>query len=256
MLCNVKLVALHLVVNGVLLVSASFWLLIPEAHIWQLLFAALTALLIIAMLLWLHSGTFVYALAPAKEFFQLSFAIKIWRMFWLLLGTFLLLWSMNTVGSWMDSRWQIAGYLYSKSPVWLRPTAGSDSYTTVLEYLLLVLYWYVIPSVVFAITAARICGANFLRGLRILKHWQYWLGMAITALVGVWATKLILEWMPGKTLTQQTVSMIIRLAIVYLIATAAWLLTAGVIGYFVKLNLPATGIIMPNNSNMIGQTGS
>ena len=177
-------------------------------------------------------------------------------MVWLLIGAFLLLWCMNTVGGWLDSKWQTAGYLYSKSPTWLRPTAGSDSYTTALEYFLLILYWYVLPSVILAVTAARICGANFLRGLQILKHWQYWLGMAVTAILGVWVTKLILEWMPGKTLTQQTVSMIIRFALIYLIATAAWLLTTGVVGYFVRLKLPAMGIIMPNNSNMVRQSSS
>jgi hypothetical protein len=38
--------------------------------------------------------------------------------------------------------------------------------------------------------------------------------------------------MPGATLTQQTVGMVIRFAFAYLIATAAWLLTTGVVGYF------------------------
>jgi len=66
MLRNIKLVALHLVVNAVLLVSASFWLLIPEAHIWQLLFAALSALLIAVMFLWLHGGTFMHLLREKK----------------------------------------------------------------------------------------------------------------------------------------------------------------------------------------------
>jgi uncharacterized membrane protein AbrB (regulator of aidB expression) len=58
--------------------------------------------------------------------------------------------------------------------------------------------------------------------------------MAITAFLGVWMTQLIIGWIPGTTLTQQTVSLVIRLAIAYLIATAAWLLTVGVLGYFVR----------------------
>ena len=234
MLRNVKLVALHLIVNAALLVSASFWLLIPEAHVWQLLFTGLSALLILFVFLWVHSGTFVYAVMPVTENFRPAFAIKICRLFWSLLGAFLLVWCMNTVDGWMDSKWQTAGYLYSKAPTWLRPTAGSDSYTTVLEYFLLILYWYAIPCVLLAITGARIYGADFLRGLRILKHWQYWLGMAVTIFICVWVSKLIVGWMPGTTLTQQTVSITIRFAIVYLIATAAWLVTAGIVGYFVN----------------------
>lgn len=237
MLRNLKLVALHLVVNAVILVSTSFWLLIPEAHIWQLLFTALSALLIVAVSLWLHSGTLTYAVNPVKENFAASFTIKLWRMFWLLLGVFLLLWCMNTVSGWMESKWQIAGYLYSKAPTWLRPTAGADSYTKALGYIFLFLYWYVIPCVLLAIIAARVYGTNFLHGLRILKYWQYWVGMAVTVFLGVWVTTLIMGWMPGKTLTQQTIGMGIRLGLVYLIATAAWLMTAGVLGYFVKTEI-------------------
>ena len=235
MLRNLKLVALHVVANAVILVSASFWLLIPEARIWQLLFATLSALLILVVFLWLHSGTLAYAVNPTKENFRGSFVIKIWRMVWLFLGLFVLLWCMNTVGGWMESTWQTAGYIYSKAPAWLRPTTGSQSYVTALEYSLLILYWYVIPCVVLPITAARICGASFIRGLKILKHWQYWLGMAATAVLGIWITKLIVGWIPGTTLTQQTISMAIRLGVVYLIATVAWLLTASVLGYFVRV---------------------
>jgi len=235
---NVKLVALHLVVNAVLLASASFWLLIPEAHVWQLFFAGLSALLMLFVFLWLHSGTLAYAVSPVKENFRPSFVIKIWRLFWLLLGIFILFWCMNRVGGWIGSQWQIAGYLYSKAPTWMRPTAGSSSYTTALGYFFLTLYWYVLPSLLLPIITARIAGAGFLRGLRVLWHWQYWLGIAATVLLGVWLTKLIVGWMPGSTLTQQTIGMVIRFTFAYLIATAAWLLTAGVLGYFLASEPP------------------
>src|SRR5262249_7644966 len=38
----------------------------------------------------------------------------------------------------------------------------------------------------------------------------------------------------GKTLTLQTVSLVIRFTLSYVIATAAWLLTTGVVGYFLS----------------------
>ena len=234
MLRNLKLVALHLVVNAALLTCASFWLLIPEARVWQLFFAGLSALLIVFVFLWIHSGTLAYAVNPVKENVRPAFAIKIWRMFWLLLGIFILFWCMNKVGGWMESQGQTAGYLYSKAPAWLRPTAGSLSYTTALGYFFLILYWYVLPSLLLPIIAARIAGASFLRGLLILRHWQYWLGMAATVFLGVWLTKLIVGWTPGTTLTQQTIGMVVRFTFTYLIAIAAWLLAAGVVAYFVK----------------------
>lgn len=230
---NPRILALHLVVNAALLVSASFWLLIPEEHVWQLLCAAVSALLVIFVFLWLHSGTLAYAADPAPANFRNAFSIKISRMVWLLIGVFILFWCMRTLDGWMDSKWQVAGYLYSKAPSWLRPTGGDSGYATALGFIFSVVYWYVVPCVFLPLIASRVAGGTALRGLHTLARWQYWLGMAIAALLGVWLTNEILGWTPGKTLRQQTVSLVVRLIVTYLIATAAWLATAGLLGYFV-----------------------
>lgn len=244
MLRNPRLLALHLVVNAALLVSASFWLLIPEEHVWQLLCAALSALLMIFVFLWLHSGTLAYAADPAPPNFRSAFSIKLGRPLWLLIGFFILFWCMRTVDGWSDDGinnlglrsglvWRIAGYLYSKAPSFLRPIGGDSGYATALAFMFAIIYWYVLPCVFLPLIAARVVGGSALRGLRTLARWQYWLAMAFTALLGVWLTNQILGWTPGKTLSQQTVSLIIRMIVAYLIATVAWLATTGLLGYFV-----------------------
>jgi hypothetical protein len=238
MLRNPRLVALQLFVNAILLVSASFWLLIPEEHVWQLLFAGFSALLILFVFLWLHCGTLVYASNPDPVEFRDAFSIKIdsikiGRMVWLLIGLFILFCCMRMIAGLTDSQWQIAGYLYSKAPSWLRPTGGASGYVTALGYIFSLSLWYVLPCVFLPVIAARVIGASVLRGLRTLTRWQYWFGMAITALLGVWLTSQVMEWTPGKTLSQQTVSLVIRLIVAYLFATAAWLATAGLLGSFV-----------------------
>ena len=230
---NPRLVALHLFVNAILLASASFWLLIPEEHVWQLLFAGFSALLILLIFLWLHSGTLVYAADPNPAKFRDAFSIKLGRMMWLLIGLSVLFCCMRTIAGWNDSRWQIAGYLYSKAPSWLRPIHGATGYVTALGYIFSASFWYILPCVFLPVIAARIVGAPVRRGLRTLAQWQYWFGMAITTLLGVWLTIQILGWTPGKTLSQQTVSLVIRLIVAYLIATAAWLAMAGLLGSFV-----------------------
>jgi hypothetical protein len=234
MLRSLRLVGLHLVLNALLLVSASFWLLIPEEHVWQLIFAALSALLIVLIFLWLHSGTLVYGANPAPAEFRAAFRVRLSRMFWLLIGCIVLLWCMPIVNGWMDHRWQIAGYLYSKAPFSLRPTGGENGYVNTIEYAFSIFLWYLLPSVLLPIIAARVVGTGVRDGLRALTRWQYWLAMAITSSVGVWLTNLILGWTPGKTLSQQTTSLVLRLALVYALATAAWLITAGLLGYFVS----------------------
>ena len=232
MLRNPRLIALHLVGNAVLLTAATMWLLIPEAYVWQLFFAALSAVLMILMFLWIHSGTLAYAAEPAPEKFRESFTPKIARFAWLAIGFFILFWCMHTIDGWTETTWQTSGYLYSKAPSFLRPTAGPTVYANYLDYVFSILEWYVIPCVFLPLIAARVIGASSLAGLRTLARWKYWLAMAVTALAGVWVPRLIANWTPGTTLNQQTVSLVLRLGTAYVLATAAWLMTAGVLGFF------------------------
>ena len=233
MLRNPRLVLLHIVGNAVVLVAASFWLLIPEEHVWQLLGAGISALVIVFVFLWIHSGTLAYAAEPVPENLRTALTPRIGRLFWLLFGLFILCWCMSIVDGWSESNWQISGYLYSKAPTWLRPTGGDSAWYRILDYLFSVVYWYVLPCLFLPAIAAKIAGGGALRGLRTLGRWQYWLSMAVTTLLGVRVTTLILGWTPGRTLSVQTVSLGVRLALAYAIATAAWLMTAGLLGYFV-----------------------
>lgn len=230
---NLRLVALHLVGNAVLMVCVALWLLIPEAHVWQLLFAAVSALLLVIVFLWIHAGTMVYAIAPASENFRSAFSIKIARLAWLLIGSFVLIACVYKVSDWAESRWQVAGYLYSKAPSLLRPTAGSSEYASALEGVLTVIVWYLLPCILFPFIVSSVTGGSSLRGLRALRCWQYWVGMAIAILVGVGVSGSLIEWKPGGTLTQQTVSLVIRILLAYLVATFAWLMTIGLVGHFV-----------------------
>ena len=233
MLRNPRLVALHVSLNAILLASASFWLLIPEEHVWQVLFAGFSALLILFIFLWLQCGTLVYAADPDPAKFREAFSIRIVRMVWLLIGFFILFCCMRMIAGWTDSQWQIAGYLYSKAPSWLRPTHGASGYVTALGYIFSLGFWYILPAALLPVIAARVIGASARRGLRTLARWQYWFGMAIPTVLGVWLTIQIMGWTPGKSLRQQTVSLVIRMIVAYLIATAAWLATAGLLGSFV-----------------------
>jgi hypothetical protein len=233
MLRNPRLVALHLVGNAVLVAAASMWLLIPEAHVWQLVAAALSAVLMILMFLWIHSGTFAYGAEPTREKFRDAFLPRIGRLVWLAIGFFILFWCMRIVDGWTDSTLQISGYLYSKAPSFLRPTSGPVSYGNALAYVFFILEWYVVPCIFLPVIAARVIGVSSLAGLRTLGRWKYWLSMAVTVVVGIWVTRLTVNWTPGMTLNEQTVSLVLRLGAAYVLATAAWLFTAGMLGFFV-----------------------
>ena len=250
MLRNPRLILLHIVGNAVVLVAASFWLLIPEEHVWQLLGAGISSLSIVFVFLWIHSGTLAYAAEPVRENLRTTLTPRIGRLLWLLLGVLVLFWCMSIVDGWSDSNWQISGYLYSKSPSWLRPTGGDSAWYRPLDYLFSIIYWYVLPCLFLPAIAAKVAGSGALRGLGTLCRWQYWLAMAVTTVLGVWVTRLILGWTPGHTLGAETVSLGLRLALAYVIATVAWLMTAGLLGYFVgSRNHGAT-------AKLVGQAGA
>ena len=234
MLRNPRLIAVHLAGNAALAAATAFWLLIPEAHIWQLLFAGISALAIVFIFLWIHAGTLAYGAEPAREKFADAFRPQISRLVWMAVGVFILFLCMRTVDGWKDSTWQISGYVYSKAPSFLRPTSGPTSYANYLAYAFLILQWYVLPCIFLPVIAARVIGAGALAGLRTLARWQYWVATAVTALVGICLTRVIVDWVPGMTLGEQTLSLVLRLGIAYVLATAGWLITAGALGFFVR----------------------
>ena len=55
-----KLWLLNFVGNAAALAAWYFWLLVPDAHGWQVAFALLAAICIIALVVWLRAGTFAY----------------------------------------------------------------------------------------------------------------------------------------------------------------------------------------------------
>lgn len=233
---SLRLIAMHLVLNVALIAAATYWLLIPEAHVWQLLLSALSALLILSAFLWLHSGTLVYAV---NRDFHAAFSIKLTRWLSLLLGLIIMVWLMHRIDIIASSRWQIGGYLYSKAPGWLRPVHGSTGYVRAIGWLLSVVYWYFLPGIVLPVTAARVVGAELKTAQRAIFSWRYWVALAVTVFLGVWTVSAVLQWTPGTTLHEQTMGLVMRLTVAYVLSTVAWLLTAGLLGHFVSAEKPS-----------------
>lgn len=230
---NWRLTALHLVGNAALLTCAALWLLVPEARLWQLAVAALSAVVLLFLFLWLHAGTLAYASDPGPGKLLAAFRGGLRGMGWLLVGLAALFTCMWVVAGWSDSLWQTSGYLYSKAPSALRPLGGNTGYRRFGEYLLTILFWYILPGLLLPVIAAKVTGATFRQGLRTLLRWRYWLVLAFIVLVGVWLPELLLQWKLGAGLSGETASLAARFVTAYAIATAAWLSAAGILSYFV-----------------------
>lgn len=241
MLRSGRLVILHLVGNAVLLTAAALWLLIGEAHIYQLVFAVVAALAIIFGALWLHTSTLEFSAAPQPANFRAAFRPSPLRMLWMLLGCAILFSLMWYASGWQDHEWQVGGYLYAKAPHFLRPTRGEVVYNQWLHRIFVTIQWYVLPALLLPLLAARVIGARVRTGFKVLIRWKYWLVLALLVALGVWLPQVVMEWTPGKKLSAESASLAVRLAVAYAIAVAAWLCTAGLLGYFIRMNDAGVG---------------
>ena len=241
-LADWRLVVLHLGGNALLLFAAALWLLIPEAHAWQLVLSALSGLAILFAFAWLHCGTLANGLAPAKETFGQDFRagirhIPAFALFAAVLGGL-----MNYANNFADQSWQISGYFFTRLPHSLQTSIGESRFHEWVDIKFAVLIWFVLPTLFLPfLSAASSCGFSrrgLMAALRTYARGKYWLAMAVAALVGVWLPYLLANWTPSHGLRQEAVSMVLRLTAAYVLAVLVWLMVSGVVGGLLRAGLP------------------
>ncbi len=229
-----RLWAVQLAGNTVLPVSAAMWLMIPEAQAWQLVASVVAMLWWLFLFFWLQSSTLIFAADPLGDNFTTAFRPRLQSMLWLLLGFALMLWLFMVLTGWSESNLQLTGYLYSKAPAWLRPTGGSLVYSNILGHVLLDIAVFFLPGILLPLIAAKVLYAEPQRALRILVNWKYWLTLFVIAHIGLWLPAVVLEWRFGNTARMQAISLGVRLFLALICGTAAWMMTAGLLGYLLR----------------------
>lgn len=237
-----KLVTLHLAGNALLLFAGTLWLLIPEAHAWQLVFTGLSAFALLFAFAWLHCGTLAHGLLPAHETIRKDFRASVRHIpaFAVLISALLLL--MNRVSNCSDDSWRISGYFFTRLPHSLQSSIGEIRFHDWVEIKFAVLTWFLLPALFLPfLSAASSCGVSrrgFGAALRTYGRWKYWLATAAAALIGIWLPYLLAQWTPSHGLRQETVSLVLRLFTAYLLAVLVWLMTSALVGSFLHAALP------------------
>src|SRR5262249_17260693 len=129
---------------------------------------------------------------------------------------------------------QFTGYLYSKAPAWLRPNSGSVAYSEWLGHALEDIAFFFLPAIMLPFIDRKVLGAEWKRAVRMLISWRYWLAFLVIAHLGLKLPSVLIDWKPGATLRGQEVSLALRLAAALLCATVAWIMTAGLLGHFLR----------------------
>ena len=247
-----RLWLLNFVANAAALAAWYFWLLIPDAHGWQVAGSVLLAICIIVLVVWLRAGTFAYfRLADFRD------NGSVWRAFRhslrhivaLALWAAVLaavLWFLFWLGRYPP---QFGVWLWQKLPESLR--FASPRQLTQYSYCLLwlltlgaVAKWLPIASTI----AVSGFGKQALRSWRVLIRPMYWLWFCVLIFVGAYVPYKLVWWIPDLSdLRKQAWSMGLRFFAAYVIVITAGIALVLMVG--VRTEREAVNSIAASKSN-------
>lgn len=240
---NRRLWLIQFLANPILFALFAAWLLIPEARTWQLVLSVLFGAGIVGSALVLHAGTLNYFCdhsrskgALLKSAFGRALlhiaAIAVW------VGIFYLIWrQVDRLDLYRD---EVPTYIRSMLPAFLRRHITLGAMTGLFDGFIWGLRWIVTPGLLLPL-ASEAANRGF-RGLRragfsvwkgVIASLEYWIVVVLAAVAGVFVSPLIVNWTPrspNSTLAGETVSVIGRLLVAYLLGLSSWMLACSMIG--------------------------
>lgn len=220
--------------NALVLASWYVWLLIPDAHGWQILWTAVQGVLTIAFVLWLRAGTLAWfrvaefrtqaAIGPAyRRGGPHIIPLAIWA-------------AVFAVMAWVVIS---AGDYTPQFAVWVRQKANAGPAPRNVmhgtDWLLFVLLWLILPAVwapvATTIAAAGSSASHVGRSWRVLRQPMYWVLFCVLMAVGVWLPYKLVTWVPDlNSIRAQAWSAGLRFAVAYVILITAGLLMMWMVG--------------------------
>jgi len=218
--------------NAAALVACYFWLLVPDAHGWQVAASLPTAVCIIVLVVWLRAGTFAYfRLACFRD------SGGVWRAFRHSLRHIVVLaiWAaMLAALLWFF--WSLRTYT-PQAGVWIRQKLGAGppprNVTRDLDWLI-VLIVSIIPAI-WLPAGTTIAVSGFTKGVarswRVLQRPMYWVWFCVLVFVGAYIPYKLIWWIPNlDTLRKQAWSMGLRFFVAYVILITAWITLVWMVG--------------------------
>ena len=215
--------------NALLLWAVYALLGMGDQTVWQLVISALLAVVVLSAAVWLH-GTALAAFhrvgqAPGLPRTTLRRLPKL--LPWVLLAAALL-----ALAVWLAGYGpRVTVYLSSRFTLWLRAPVSPQKiewvYPALLRSLCLIGWLMLLPL------ASQAAGGGFSKrqALEMAAAWRYWLACALLVLAGIYLPGRLIWWiLPVQGLFLETLSMLVRFSLAYLLAVTAWLTLAAVIG--------------------------
>jgi hypothetical protein len=238
-----RLWLLHFIVNAALIVGAALWLRIPDASAWQLLFAAIAALVLVVAALWLHSGTLAYFLgvySPGEA--SLAAGFKTGRRhlagfaLWSAIFAFVIYLIMLITGP-ATATDAFASWLRSIMPAFLRRLITLGTVDSIVSWVICLVLFVLVPGLLlpFAVQFAghgfSAFGSGFKAWRQTVSKISYWVWFCILALLGIYLPNRIANWVPGlSSLPLEHLSVAVRFTLAFALAVTAWLILASMLG--------------------------
>jgi len=237
-----KLWVLNFVANATALAVWYFWLLIPDAHRWQVVASGVVALLTIFLVLWLRAGTLSwFRVSEFRGTPEIGRAYRHSLRYILALGFWLLLF---LVIAWLI--WGLREYV-PQFAVWIRqkfPAAPPiRNITNDANWTILLIVGYILPClwlpIATTVAASGVHPTHLARSRRVWRRGQYWLWMALILGVGLYLPYKLVWWIPNlQTIRQQAFSMGARFLLAYVIAITAFLFAVWITGVYTESDDP------------------
>ena len=236
-----KLWLLNIVGNASLIAALYFWLLLPDAHGWQVAASGLLGLLVIFCGVWLRAGSFAYF--RVGEFRENA---AVWRAFRHaqrhMIALVLWLIPLAAVEWWL----LVLRIFVPQFGVWawqkgLRLGSPRQVYH-VAEWLLWVVIWllpFIWLPVASTVAAAGLKLQLMSRSLRVLRRPAYWLWVLVLLFIGAYLPYKLVWWIPDlSTLSKQAWSAGARFVVAYFLLISAWVALLLVVGERVEKEDP------------------
>jgi len=209
-----------------LILAGLAWTRLPDKHVWQVALSLLIPVLLAISTLELQAATMRKLADDDGRRVKLVWGAMT-LLVWIALGC-----AVWAALDWCDDQVpQWAGYLNSRAPAdWRATVLTYEHIARWLAALEWVLRWVVVPAKIIPYaTASAQWGWRlpWMRVLRILWNWQWWLAVLAASLAGVWLPGTFFTGTPSGTVQAQVWHVGLKLAGAYLLAVGCWVLLLG-----------------------------
>jgi hypothetical protein len=217
-----KLFVLHLVANALLLWLAYEWLGVGESTRLRLVWSALDALAILALVSWFHGATLVF-FRTSEPKINGAFRTALGHIPALLVAAILVLvlygllaWAAAASG---QPAFRLASWLTLKLRTPVKPATVARIFLGAFW----IVRWVVLP--VGLLPMASGIAARGWRGFGERSWrggWRYWLEVPLLLVAGLWLPFVLLGWVPAVSgFTMEMVSFSLRMLVAYLLFVGA-----------------------------------